>query len=77
MDKIFAKKVFESAGIPQVKSVYVKKRNDGRLVVVEKDMEETEEVEASIMKNLVCHALSRQAVPDPVLDVTAAIKRKI
>ena len=46
MDKIFAKKVFESAGIPQVKSVYVKKRNDGRLVVVEKDMEETEEVEA-------------------------------
>ena len=52
MDKIFAKKVFESAGIPQVKSVYVKKRNDGRLVVVEKDMEETEEVEASIMKEL-------------------------
>ena len=45
MDKIFAKKVFESAGIPQVKSVYVKKRNDGRLVVVE-------EVEASIMKEL-------------------------
>ena len=44
--------VFESAGIPQVKSVYVKKRNDGRLVVVEKDMEETEEVEASIMKEL-------------------------
>ena len=42
MDKIFAKKVFESAGIPQVKSVYVKKRNDGRLVVVEKDMEETD-----------------------------------
>ena len=34
------------------KSVYVKKRNDGRLVVVEKDMEETEEVEASIMKEL-------------------------
>ena len=32
MDKIFAKKVFESAGIPQVKSVYVKKRNDGKLV---------------------------------------------
>lgn len=52
MDKIFAKKVFESAGIPQVKSVYVKKRNDGKLVVVEKNMEETKEVEASIMKEL-------------------------
>ena len=52
MDKIFAKKVFESAGIPQVRSVYVKKRNDGKLVVVEKNMEETEEVEASIMKEL-------------------------
>ena len=32
MDKIYTKKILETAGIPQVKSLYVKKRYDGKLV---------------------------------------------
>lgn len=40
MDKIFTKKIFEQAGIPQVPSLYVKKRIDGRLVVVDDMMNE-------------------------------------
>ena len=65
MDKIFAKKVFESAGIPQVKSVYVKKRNDGKTGRCRKDMEETEEVEASIMKELGMPCFIKASRSDP------------
>ena len=35
MDKIYTKKILETVGIPQVKSLYVKKRYDGTLVVVD------------------------------------------
>ena len=34
MDKIYTKKILDTVGIPQVKSVYVKKRYDDKLVVV-------------------------------------------
>lgn len=40
MDKIFTKKIFQQAGIKQVKSLYVKHRYDDTFVVVEEDMEE-------------------------------------
>lgn len=52
MDKIFTKKIFAQAGIPQVPSVYVKKRVDGRLVVVDEQMEEHENVESYIIEKL-------------------------
>jgi D-alanine-D-alanine ligase len=44
MDKIYAKKIFETAGIPQAPSLYIKKRYDGKLVVVDNDFEERENV---------------------------------
>ena len=34
MDKIYTKKILDTVGVPQVKSVYVKKRYDEKLVVV-------------------------------------------
>ena len=40
MDKVFAKKVFEQAHIPQVKSLYIKKRKDGNIVYVNDFFEE-------------------------------------
>lgn len=43
MDKIYTKMVFERAGIPQVPSLYIKKRYDGRLVLVTKTFEEIED----------------------------------
>ncbi len=50
MDKIYTKKVLETAGIPQVKSVYVKKRYDGTLVAVSDCFDETEDV-LSVVKD--------------------------
>ncbi len=43
MDKIYTKMIFKEAGIPQVKSVYVKKRYDGKLVVVDEKFTEVED----------------------------------
>ena len=43
MDKIYTKMVFERAGIPQVPSLYVKKRYDGKIVLVTKTFEEIED----------------------------------
>lgn len=40
MDKIYAKMVFEKAKIPQVKSLYIKKREDGTIVHVNELFEE-------------------------------------
>ena len=52
MDKIYTKKILETAGIPQVKSLYVKKRYDGKLVVVNKQFDEIEDIEKQWKKEL-------------------------
>lgn len=52
MDKIYTKKILETAGIPQVKSLYVKKRYDGKLVVVNKQFDEIEDIEKTVEKEL-------------------------
>lgn len=52
MDKIYTKKVLDTAGIPQVKSLYVKKRYDDKLVVVDNQFNEYEDVEAMIEDKL-------------------------
>ncbi len=52
MDKIYTKKVLETAGIPQVKSLYVKKRYDNTLVVVRKDFSETTQILEEVTNEL-------------------------
>ncbi len=44
MDKIYTKKILETVGIPQVKSLYVKKRYDGKLVVVDEKFNESDDI---------------------------------
>lgn len=52
MDKIYTKKVLETAGIPQVNSLYVKKRYDNQLVVVDHEFNEDSDVEEIIEERL-------------------------
>ena len=52
MDKIYTKKIVDTVGIPQVKSVYVKKRYDDKLVVVNNTFDEIETVESYIVEKL-------------------------
>lgn len=52
MDKIYTKKILETVGIPQVKSLYVKKRYDGKLVVVTNQFEELEDIEQEVSTKL-------------------------
>lgn len=52
MDKIYTKKILETAGIPQVKSAYVKKRYDDKLVVVNNEFDEIDDVEDYIVDKL-------------------------
>lgn len=44
MDKIYTKKILDTAGIPQVKSLYVKKRYDDTLVVVDNTFNESTDI---------------------------------
>ncbi len=44
MDKIYTKKVLETAGIPQVKSLYIKVRYDGKFVAVDSHFNERKDV---------------------------------
>ena len=44
MDKIYTKKKLETVGIPQVQSLYVKKRYDGTLVVVDHEFNESTDI---------------------------------
>lgn len=44
MDKIYTKKILETVGIPQVKSLYVKKRYDGQFVVVDNQFNENRDI---------------------------------
>lgn len=48
MDKVFAKKIFQTANIPQVPSLYLKKRYDGTIVVVNEVFEEQRDIETII-----------------------------
>lgn len=52
MDKIYTKKILDTVGIPQVKSVYVKKRYDDKLVVVTNQFDEIYDVEEYIAEHL-------------------------
>lgn len=52
MDKIYTKKILETVGIPQVKSLYIKKRYDGDLVVVDHQFNEIKDVETTIKEEL-------------------------
>lgn len=52
MDKIYTKMILDQAGVKQVKSVYVKRRYDQQLVVVEKDFSEHDNVEEIISTKL-------------------------
>lgn len=52
MDKIYTKKILETVGIPQVKSLYVKKRYDGTLVVVDNTFDESADIADSVEKEL-------------------------
>ncbi len=52
MDKIYTKKILNTAGIKQVPSLYVRKRYDDKLVVVTDDFDEIFEVEDEIERTL-------------------------
>lgn len=52
MDKIYTKMILEQAGVKQVKSVYVKKRYDGTLVIVDQDFSEHTNIEDLITTKL-------------------------
>lgn len=52
MDKIYTKKILDTAGIPQVKSLYVKKRYDGKLILVDDAFHETEEILPAVREKL-------------------------
>ena len=52
MDKIYTKKILDTAGIPQVKSLYVKKRYDDKLVIVDNNFQEHEEILNIVKKEL-------------------------
>ena len=52
MDKIYTKKILDTVGIPQVKSLYVKKRYDDTLVVVDSKFDEHKNIEALVKQEL-------------------------
>ena len=52
MDKIYTKKIVDTVGVPQVPSIYVKKRYDGKIVVVDNQFDEIEDVESHIVETL-------------------------
>lgn len=52
MDKIYTKKILQTVGIPQVKSLYVKKRYDDQLVVVDDNFNESADIEKIVNEKL-------------------------
>ena len=52
MDKIYTKKILETVGIPQVKSIYVKKRYDGQLVYVDHAFNESTDIIKAVKEQL-------------------------
>lgn len=92
MDKIYTKMILEQAGIKQVKSVYVKRRYDHRLVVVDQFFNEHENIEEIITEKLGypcfvkasnsgssvgCYKVSSQVELMPKLKEAAKYDRKI
>lgn len=92
MDKIYTKMILEQAGIKQVKSFYVKRRYDHRLVVVDQFFNEHENIEEIITEKLGypcfvkasnsgssvgCYKVSSQAELMPKLKEAAKYDRKI
>lgn len=51
MDKIYTKKILDTVGIPQVKSIYVKKRYDGTLVAIDNAFHENKDI-ASVVDSV-------------------------
>lgn len=52
MDKIYTKKILDTVGIPQVKSLYVKKRYDGTLVVVDNEFNESTDIIQAVKETI-------------------------
>ena len=52
MDKIYTKKILETVGIPQVQSLYVKKRFDGKLVVVNQQFDESTDIIKAVKETM-------------------------
>lgn len=52
MDKIYTKKILDSVKIPQIKSLYVRKRHDGKLVLVNDQFDELEDIKGIIKEKL-------------------------
>lgn len=52
MDKIYTKKILDTVGIPQVKSLYIKKRYDDKLVVVDQQMNESTDIMSAVKEQL-------------------------
>ena len=52
MDKIYTKKILETVGIPQVQSLYVKKRYDGKMVVVDHQFNESTDIVENVQTKL-------------------------
>ncbi len=52
MDKIYTKKILETVGIPQVKSLYIKKRYDGKMVVVDQQFDESSDFVSIVKEKL-------------------------
>ena len=52
MDKIYTKKILETVGIPQVKSLYIKKRYDGKLVAVDSKFNESTDIMTIVKQQL-------------------------
>lgn len=52
MDKIYTKKILDTVGIPQVKSLYVKKKYDGQLVVIDSEFNEVTDIVTAVKTQL-------------------------
>ncbi len=52
MDKVYTKMILDHAGIQQVKSVYVKKKYDGSLVLMNPDFTEEKDIESVVTKTI-------------------------
>lgn len=52
MDKIYTKKILQTVKVPQVKSLYVKKRYDGSFVVVDDKFEESTDISLAVKQTL-------------------------
>lgn len=52
MDKVYTKKILDTVGIPQVKSLYVKKKYDGQLVIIDSEFNEVTDIITAVKTQL-------------------------